>query len=452
MSEKKNSAELLNDLFGGRLISSSSGFLTTLEFFGIVGGVHSYDRSILPHENESKLLKLRLGSADFARRYAWRPNGKDIGLRILQDEVFKDELADLNNKNHFPLKHLIRALAIPMKPGSNSERTWTTAYFYPFSKELMHWDVRRHRNNDEAVGVERNNMRGAGALVHKFLRTDNDLKRLERNRIHLKEILSPTLATDGLFEKLNSRNNADLENIFEDDIEAESSRCGLESEDLLCRAIDNVLSKEVDKFTKVNFLMHIIPLAVICHSLRVARRELNQNDNFVTGVVDFGNGPSQLRRESKSSLERAIKDCKLAIRSFIKNDNIDVEIIQEIEKKALGQRGWGNFYSLAAVEIGYLNAPSGNRHHVIKDSLLEALVAAELEEGESEITLEEFCKRLFTHWGMVIDKNSAKQIGLLNRMNGADFEVNSKQHFAKVLKRLGLLNEFSDQTLMVSLP
>ena len=89
---------------------------------------------------------------------------------------------------------------------------------------------------------------------------------------------------------------------------------------------------------------------------------------------------------------------------------------------------------------------------MIKDSLLEGLVAAELEDGESEITLEEFCNRLFTHWGMVIDKNSAKQIGLLNRMNGADFEVNSKQYFAKVLKRLGLLNEFSDQTLMVSLP
>lgn len=451
MSSDKG-ADLLNGLFGGRLINSSSGFLTTLEFFGIVGGLYRNNKMILPSLNESKLLELKLGSTDFARRYAWEPNGKDAALKIKGDKVFHDGLETLNHSNHIPLKKLIQSLVIPQKPASKDPRKWTTAYFLPYSEELMHWDVRRHTKNTEAVGVERNNMRGAGALVHKLLRTDKNLDRLDRNRQNLAEILNPTLATDGLFRRLNERNIADQEKIFKDDIESKSFCKGLESENFLCRAFDNILSKDLDKFTKVNHLLHMIPLAVICHALRVARKELKQGGEFVSGIIDFGTGPSQLRRESKSTLERAIKDCKLAIREFVSKEYKDKSTRDEIEKVALGSRGWGSFYALAAAEIGYINSYTGNRHHVIKESLLEALVAAELDKGESEITLEEFCGRLFKHWGMVVDKNSARKIGLLDRMNGASFQINTKQHFAKVLSRLGLLKEFSDQTLMVSLP
>ena len=110
----------------------------------------------------------------------------------------------------------------------------------------------------DAVGVERNNLRGAGALVHKILRTDDNEERLERNRENLKKILDPTLATDGLFKRLNARNIADSKNVFEDKIESESSRKGFTSEEVLCRAVDNILSNPaLDKFTMVNHLMHL---------------------------------------------------------------------------------------------------------------------------------------------------------------------------------------------------
>jgi hypothetical protein len=455
MSTEGKATEILNKLFGGRLIASSSGFLTPIEFFGILGGVYSNSAIVLPTESDAKIVQAKLNSTDFARRYAWDPKGKDAGLSIQQDEVFQDDLEDLEHEKHEPLRHLIQALAIPQKKGTSKDRTWTTAYFFPYSKELMHFDVRRKKGTNDAVGVERNNMRGAGALVHKILRTDDNDARLKRNRENLKKILDPTLATDGLFKRLNARNIADSGNVFEDKIESESSRKGFTSEAVLCRAVDNILSNlALDKFTMVNHLMHLIPLAMICHSLRAAREIMSPGELFFSAIVDFGFRSSQLRRESKSSLERARKDCQSAIRDFAKteltgDDEIDHE---EVAETALGGRGWGNYYALTAGEIGFLNATSGNRHHVIKDSLLEALVASELDPGTNEITLKEFCARLFTNWGMVIDKEAAKKVGLLKRMNGADFVVNAEEHFTKPLRRLGLLREFSDQTLMVSLP
>ena len=457
MSTKKEgkATKILNKLFGGRLIHSSSGFLTPIEFFGILGGVYSNSSIVLPTESDAKIVQAKLNSTDFARRYAWDPKGKYDGLSIHQDEVFQDNLEDLEHENHEPLRHLIQALAIPQKPGKTDPRTWSTAYFFPYSKELMHFDIRMKKETADAVTVERNNIRGAGALVHKILRTDGNEERLKRNRENLKKILDPTLATDGLFKRLNARNIADSKNVFNDDVEAQASRQGLKSEEFLCRVVDNILSNSaLDKFTMVNHLMHILPLAIICHALRAAREITSPGELFFSAIMDFGFRSSQLRRESKSSLSRACKDFQSAIRKFAEaelagEDEVDRE---KIIARALGNRGWGNHYALAGVEIGFINAYTGNRHHVIKDRLLEALVAAELDPGTYEITLKEFCARLFSHWGMVIDKEAAKKVGLLKRMNGADFVVNAEEHLTKPLRRLGLLREFSDQTLMVSLP
>ena len=75
---------------------------------------------------------------------------------------------------------------------------------------------------------------------------------------------------------------------------------------------------------------------------------------------------------------------------------------------------------------------------------------AELQEDE-EITLTEFCSRLYRHWGMVIDDASAKDAGLDNEINSAVFDRNAKVDFASVLKRMGFLREFSDATQMVGI-
>ena len=114
--------------------------------------------------------------------------------------------------------------------------------------------------------------------------------------------------------------------------------------------------------------------------------------------------------------------------------------------------GLKGYYPRTAAAIGYLNSFTGVRHHVLKDPLINALVMAELKPDEEEITLEEFCNRLFKHWGMVVNRESAQKAGLLNEMNGAVFDENAKEHLGSSLRRLGVLREFSDQTQMVGVP
>ena len=76
---------------------------------------------------------------------------------------------------------------------------------------------------------------------------------------------------------------------------------------------------------------------------------------------------------------------------------------------------------------------------------------AEISSEEEEITLDEFCDRLFRNWGMVVNRNAAERAGLLKEMNGAVFDQNMDEDFASSLRRLGVLKEFSDQTKIVGL-
>ena len=123
-------SELLNLLFGSKLAGSSSGFLTAIEFFGILGGVYSYanddelnkdiSERILPDVSSTPIVSAKRNSLDFARRYAWEPKGVDADLKIQHDEVFQNALGNLQDPQHSPLRGLVRALAIPQKPGALS--------------------------------------------------------------------------------------------------------------------------------------------------------------------------------------------------------------------------------------------------------------------------------------------------------------------------------------------
>lgn len=444
--------DVANELFGGRVFGSGAGYLTAIEFFGLLGAAFSHNKKILA---DDELMEVQLNSADFARRYAWPPKkAGDAELKLTEaTDVFSGGLEDFQNENHEPLVQLIRSLAIPKKPNVSAGRDWTTARFYPYSKELMHWDIRRKKGVRNEVQTERNDIRGAGALAHKILRGDNDSARLKRIQEGFKEILDPTLATDQLFSRLNKGNNCEAGHIFKDEIEQKSKTIGLESEGILCRSVDNILTnKNLDKFTKVNHLMHIIPLAVMCHALRAARHYLDDRGKFYTSVVDFGYSRTQLRDKSNSQLGEAANDIKLAISKKCEDMFPDPEERRGAVNVALGQRNWGNYYILTGAAIGFLNAASGKRFHTLKDNLILALVAAELGSNEKEITLKDFCGRLFDNWGMVIDHHALRHMDWSDDLSATAFKRNAQEHFANRLRHLGILREFSDSTVMVGLP
>ena len=324
--------------------------------------------------------------------------------------------------------------------------------------ELAHWDIAargptRGSPENDHIEIERYYLRGAGALIHKILRKDEDEERLSEVRTGLTKLLKDILVTDRLFKIFNSKDISGSEKAAPDRIERRSKSDHSPGEQVMRRAIRNVLSHKVDKFIKVDSMMHLLPLAVMCLILRKSQSANGEAAQpFVSSVLDCGYKPSQLRRESKGSFATAQKQVEIALRQEGEKlvDDEDPEKKEEIIRAAV--RGIKGYYPRTAASIGFLNAAQGVRYHVLKDPLINALVMAEISGEEEEITLDEFCGRLFNNWGMVVSRNAAEQAGLLQEMNGAVFEQNTDEDFAASLRRLGVLREFSDQTKMVGMP
>jgi hypothetical protein len=449
--------ELVEEVFGGVIDDDSAGFYTALELFGILGGTITSGKPLLPNEG---CVETKLNGADFARRYAWTPQDpKDRQLRITggELEIFEGHLRDINAVEHQPLRGLVAALAAPRRPGTRNPRTWTGSHLMPYSVELAHWDVAgraetRGASENTRIVTERYYLRGAGALIHKIIRKDKNEARLSAVREKLTETLQPNSISDRLFGILNTKNRSGSENPSVDQIEDRARRdegCP-KGEECLRAAVSNILSHDnLDKYIRIDSLLYLLPLTVMCLLLRKADVINEAGKLFVSGVVDFGTRPSQLRRVSKASLSSAQKRIERALK--VSGENLlagsSSDIRSGITKAAVS--GVKGYYPRSAAAIGYLNSFTGIRHHVLKDPLINALVMAEIGADEEEITLDEFCNRLFEHWGMVINRQSAQKAGLLKEMNGAVFDGNTNEYFASSLRRLGVLREFSDQTRMV---
>ena len=261
--------DLIEQVYGRVIDDDSARFYTSLEFFGILGGTLQAGEEILPSEGD---VKTKLFGADFARRYAWPPEEpKNRRLRLEGSDVFTGSLADPEDSKHKPLRGLVRALAVPRRPGVKSQRTWNGSHFMPYSMELAHWDIAARgptRSLNDHIEIERYYLRGAGALIHKILRKDEDEERLSEVRTGLTKLLKNILVTDHLFKIFNSKDISGSEKAAPDRIERRSKSDQSPGEQVMRRAIHNVLSHKVDKFIKMDSLMHLLPLDVMCLILR----------------------------------------------------------------------------------------------------------------------------------------------------------------------------------------
>lgn len=429
--------QVSTECFGGVLQSDSYGFHTSLEFFALFAGcARTYEHG-LPDVVLHESIKPELVSHDYARRIAWPCADSPADT----DDCFDNEMAPERRR---ALSDLLKSLAVPV-PGRRKESTWQNSHFLPYSSDLIHWDARLNRGK---ITLERIYYRGAGALAFRILRADQNKDRRSRTEQQLQKLLQES--SRSLREFLNLMNAQDTihktgDAAAVDELESEVKIRDDDYEEILRDRTALVLSHadKVPGTTLVNALMYVLPLGVLRLQYGRASELCAEDPSPMMGIVDCGFRSGQLRRESKRSLSSAVQ---IIDRSL--------EIAAETLESGAGQnkknrKQFVSYFTRTAGAIGLLNALVGVRYFSLSDSLLEAIVLSETDQGgEVEIPFKEFCRRMNTHWGLVIDRESAAERKLLSRIDGAVFEDNA-EYLSRRMRQLGFLHEYSDQTRMV---
>jgi hypothetical protein len=413
-------------VFGGILVSDAAGYYPGLELLNYIYG--EKDGRVLPEDLEPVF---RRTSQDFARRLVWDHE------RFTNDEDGRDVF--VGSETEDTLRHLLSCLQ--MKVPNRKTGNWEAAFFFPYTRSLVHWDARRKKNQSR-INIERRYYRGGGAMVHKILRLDPDKKRLEAIRAGFEELLpigsvTPLERLAGVLAR-QSADPVEGKDSVEKEVEVREDD-GLN--DLYRDGVRRVLSH-----TDLSSTARIRALVIwtgfwlaTCQSRRAAAL---LEDEFIHIIVDCGHGAGQLRHESS----RRLKDILAKIsQSAIKCTQME----NDDPPSAKGKRDITGFFTTTCAWTGLLNSFSGKRHFVINLDLLETLVLA-CTTPEQEVPYEEFLTDiLFQRFGIVIGRQAASRVRLLARLDASIFEDNEK-NFAGQLSAAGLMHDYSDSTKMVS--
>lgn len=423
--EKKIPA-LSIQLFGGILVSDGAGFYPGLELLNLVYGVENHE--ILPPPG--KLTYVRR-SQEYARKLVWdaefqrHPNsGQLVGDGTLG-----------------VLKHLFRCLQLRI-PNMNKEPEWHRAHFFPYTRSLIHWDARIAKKKSDEIAIERRYLRGAGAYAFQVLR-ESPQKQLEQLRAAF-ENLYPSTPTplERLAEVMDQNSlravgleqSGDLEEkvlTFSDEDE-ENFRIG--TLNILTQDGLSVTARVSGLLSWVGFWLAVTQLRRVCASL--GREQ-------IPILVDCGSTPGQLRRDSADALNRAVSAIRDAVDAKAKL--LEMDNLKPIERTKVSA-----FFTGTGATIGLVNAFTGRRYFVAGLDLLEMLVMAGTSQG-SEIPFSDFMRDfLYSKCHLVVCKDAAEKIGLLERMDSSVFEDN-EHYLAERMKAQGLLSDYSDSTRMVSL-
>ena len=437
-TNKAAGADVSRHAFGVNLTSQGRGYYVTLELLAIAWGTARSSSTVLPTftAGDEQLTYVRR-SHDFARR-------------LMADDHF--ELADQaflrGDDTKRVLGELLSSLRVPI-PNRRSLPAWGLQHLYPYVGELIHYDaVQRHSR----VSVERYTYRGGGGLVHKILRTDHDVERLSQNRAGLARLVADAGGPLGqLALACASHDREDLSE-FKDEIEPATTAHESVWVEHLRTGTRNITSRpETTRSKQVEMLMHWLPYCLARYQLDIAAQ--------ICGVpapllpIAQLQRPSPIRRLARQELDRSrsLIDRALMVRSVQLAENTTDDRRREVLFGLSQNRSWKeptmSFYTQTLATCGALNAHTGSRYLTTKLPLLEAIVCAALRPGESQ-EFEAFCyDNLFAKFGLVFDKRSAGEAGLIEAVDAGDFGDNAAQ-LAFDLNGLGLLSEFSDATRM----
>ncbi len=409
------------ELFGGILVADGGGYYPGLELMNYIYGCVEdiLPDSPSPHFN-------RIGQ-DFARRLVW---DQENFLR----EHFGDDPEPAIVEAVSVLAHLLRCLQVDVP--DRQSKNWEASHFFPYTKSLVHWDARLRRGK---ISIERRYLRGGGALAHRVLRDDPDKGRRDAIRLGFRELMPSDNSTplESLAGVLARKGESLDPPAPWGDKEEEATPRNDALDECYRSGVRTVLShQDLSSTARVRALIIWTGFwLAICQRDRSSERLDLQRTPI---VIDCGNGPSQLRRESA----RALKDVIARIADAARTCLSDGE-----QLKTKSRQDLTGFFTRTCAWIGLLNAFKGRRFFVMKLDLLEALVLAHVE-SDAEMPFERFEEVLYENYGLVVGRDAAAKAGFLSRLDASIFEDNEAD-FANQLETSGLMHAYSDATRMV---
>lgn len=438
-STKAAGADVSRHAFGVLLTSQGRGFYVTLELLAIAWGTKEINGVVLPdHDDEATALRYRQRGHDFARRLMANEDVRTEDLSFLRGNAAPKVLGEL-----------LSSLRVPI-PNRRSLPAWGLQHIYPYVGELIHYDAVQRRTKPS---IERYTYRGGGGLIHKVLRTDPDTDRLARNRKGLGQLVADAGGPLGQLALACASHDQATQKDFEDELEpAMSARPSVWVEHIR-DGVSNITGRETTTRSKqVEMLMHWLPYCLARYQLDVSAKICGSPVPKLP--VAQLQRPTPIRRLARQELERARSMIDRAlIHSSVELTGATADPARKATLEGLSKhRNWRepslSFFTQTLATTGALNAHTGSRHLTAKLPLLESMVSASLEPGESQ-EFDEFCfHTLYQKFGLVFDKRSATDAGLITVVDAGDFASNSNQ-LAFDLNGLGLLSEFSDATRMI---
>lgn len=436
MARERLGEKIVQSLFGATLAEQGRGYYITLELLALLRGTHLASDRVLPSDEGA--LEIERRAHDFARRLMAEPCA-----------LADSERSALGGKEFETLRALILGLRVPV-PGRRKRPNWLGEHLYPYVGELIHYDAapRKKRIQDDVptdfrVNIERYLYRGAGGLVHKILRTDPDLDRLQRNRKGLSSLVQDSNSSLGrLFEALMEHDLGHEASAFVDDSESKTSVHESMWVGRLRSGVCRLVERERPTAKIVESLMSWIPFCVVRHQLDLACRELEEDPIRIPVAMGESKGIKRISRDVHD-------DCRTTISNALtKRAESEAPDLLKGGRSTKWRDTSRNFFSATMGTIGGLNAMQGKRHFTMQPQLLESIVLASLD--KPEVTFDEFCRStLFGGAGIVVDRRSAIECDRLSDMNLSDFDDNADR-LAAALESLGLLHQYSDMTKMVT--
>lgn len=428
-------------VFGGVLEYDSAGYYPGLELLNLIYCNHT--QQVLPSDKEIKVFRQ---SMDFARKLVW-DNYFPSDTR--KEEVLVDQFTVTN------LAKLLECLQLEI-PNAVKKPAWHRAHFFPYTKNLIHYDARRKKrteDQDHKVEMERKYLRGAGALAFKVLRMNPNTLQKEEISKGLDMLFSGSEdgALNAIVKVFKEKSVKDDKPSY-DEIEDKKTTCRNDELDELYRfGIENILSyKSFNPAIRTKALVNWTGIWLILVQSVRAEKFLNPDSHATPFIIDAGNSSKQLRRASASNFKEKLSSIEASIEKAINQYNTTAPPEDYFNLSGKARNSIRGFFSLSCATLELVNSFRGKRHFTLGVNALETFVMAGIKEGE-ELEYSKFLNDwLGKRCQLLIGNKLAEELGYFERFDGSIFKSNDMS-FSNHLNAAGLLTEYSDETKMVGL-
>lgn len=415
--------ELSQAVYGGVLDIDNSGSSPGVELLNFIFGVPE-DFLLSPNEAPAPV---KYGH-HLARQLA---HGPDSDYKPILNEILEGQEAEK------VLKNLFASLQIqPPNVKRSTDSGWTRKPFFPFTKSLVHWDIKKSNKKIERVW-----MRGGGSLLHKILRKDDNEFRLEKIRDGFRALYK--LTEGSALDRISIFFRDKSEHVFSsnpDEIETRSKANIDDFEDVYRNGVLNILEHpQLTTVGKVETLVNWSALWLVLMQYRRSCSVIERKD--VSPIVcDCATTATAIRRISRKQFKHVFGTIRTAL--DVTDKKLELSLSDGQKNRIRG------FFPSTASSVGLLNAYTGNRYFTLKVTTLETIVAALVKVDDETPFMKFLDCVLYKKLGIVVSRGAAKAAGFLEDYDGTIFE-NNEIGLASQMKASGLLTTYSDATQMV---